>query len=328
MIHPHYRRYMCPSRMTSDRSSMVARQVVGLGDELADDTLVRESRVLLEASESAADLEDERRMQRESRSGDSTNEFDTVADAAVHQIFDDMTGTLKYLVATKDPRAKAVERFEERHFATGVGYITAARYETQLHRMERLVEDANGPSAALVDGLGWRRKVEAIEAAIGPYREAIAARQRVTSNDVREAQDGMHVALCRLLGYVLWAYADRPELRERVLAPVDDQQDRIAAMMRARRAGRSTAVDEAAVADEAEAREGPVEGPSDEERVQAEAPDAEGGAAEAGPEAAEGAPAVDEPPEGPGDGQADGPSDGQAEGDSDPGARLQPVRRP
>ncbi len=285
MLDTHYRRYMKPSRMTADRSSLVAAQLITIARAFDDQTLERQSEALAEAATASADIDEIRRLQREARGGDEDNPFDDVADAAVHQYYDDLTGVTKYAKATNDSRLSRLKGVAERHFTTGVGHITSARYETQLMRMQRLVADLRGPSADLVDQFGWDRKVRAIEAALGPYSEAIAARNRVTGGDARAAQDEMHFALCRLVAYVLWAYAERAEDRDRILAPLDDQQDRIAALMRARRNGRSGPVSEAAVADEADALDGAVEGLSPEEQAQVEAPAGAPGEPAAAPEA-------------------------------------------
>ncbi len=118
---------------------------------------------------------------------------------------------------------------------------------------EHIAEAFSGVEAAVIDGLGARIFVDALDEVLPEYRDALALEDLVSATEVAEARDAMHLLLLRIVATVLADHGHDVEATRDLLAPIEDQDRRVAALYAARRRGQSTGaldipVDEAAAA--------------------------------------------------------------------------------
>ncbi len=209
------------------------------------------------------------------------------------------------------PKGKAGKRILRVCFRRGLAAVINAPYEEEVVLAEYIHEQA---TTALADDfrlLGLSDAVDELGRLVPQFRDALAMEDRISAAEVAAAYEAMQVAWFRLAFGVV-AMVDDAEAQAALLAPIFDQDDRLAAVYAARRSGQpiAEALDpdaEALLEAEAEAEaaaraeevaagvegaraegEGDVEvddepigdAPDAEPPVGADAPEADGGAAE------------------------------------------------
>lgn len=238
-------RFFSVSRMSSARTDVVLSQIErqALGH---DETLLGLAGAGRTAAQHVADIETRYRLQTEARGAGDAAAVDKRMDVAVGGFFDGLTDEIAYARSVgENDRADRLQRIVDRHFEGQVSTITRAPYEEELQRVERLHADIIENHAEDILAAGLQRWVQRIESNLGGYRDALSARSRVTRGDLDSARRAMHVATCAVVGHICSQYVGAPDLLEKLLTPLVDQQDRIAAIMRARRQGVATgAMDE------------------------------------------------------------------------------------
>lgn len=131
-------------------------------------------------------------------------------------------------------------------------------YEEELVEAECIHRVLTDKYAAHFDALGITALVEELGEALPVYRAALEPEQRVTGDMVRAAGDVMQLAVLEVIAWILGRFPgpDRAAARERLLAGVIDQDDRLYEAIAARRragGGGSVDVDGDGVYDEGEA---------------------------------------------------------------------------
>lgn len=235
-----HRRYFSISRMSSARTDVTMAQIRALARDHDDDRLALLCDKARAAARSTADIEAAHRLQSEARADGEAAAVDKRMDIAVGGLFDGLDDEITYLRSVNDPRADVLQKLMDVHFGGQVSTITRAPYEDELQRVERLHVDLTGPYAELIAAVGLTRWVRRIEADLEPYRQALSARSRVTNGDLTSARWSMHVVTCAVVGHICSVHLGDDETVQALLAPLTDQQDRIAAIMRARRQGVAT----------------------------------------------------------------------------------------
>lgn len=233
-------RFFSISKMSSARTDLALAQVEQRARALPDPTLVGLAEAGRAAAARTARVEAMHRTQSKARGSGEAKRVDKRMDAAVAGFFEGCVDEITYLRSAGDPAADAYQAIIDVHFAGQVSTITRAPYEEELQRVEALHAVLVGEAAELVERAGLSRWVRRIAADLQPYRDALAARKLVTRGDLASARNHMHGHTCGVVGYAVAMHGDSPSTLAELLAPIVDQQDRIAAVMRARRQGVAT----------------------------------------------------------------------------------------
>lgn len=234
-------RFIRVSKMSSARTDVTMSQISDLAAEVGDARLAELADAGRESARATAEIEHRYRIQTPSR---GVARVDRKMDAAVVGLFDGLVKERDYLIKARDPLAERFDRFLHVHFLGQVSTITRAPYEEELQRVEAMHAELTGTSAELVAEAGLERWIARIEQHLPEYRAALAARTLVTGGDLASARRDMHRATCAVVGHVVSRYIGQDDVIARLLTPLIDQQDRIAAIMRARRQGAGTGSEE------------------------------------------------------------------------------------
>lgn len=269
-------------------------------------------------------LKARRHAQKLSRGEGRTRPIDALVDSNFGQIHD----LLSREAATyaDEPSGKLAAELLEVVFPHGLAAVTRIAYEEQVALNEyqvALIREKYHDAPAL---LGFERQLGRIEALLPEYRDSLDLPDGVSAIAVGEAYAEMQVALLRVVAWIM-AMVEDADRRAMLMAPVYDQEARLAAAYAARRRGQS-APEDVPLDDldlDAEARAALDEAAAAEAAAQAEAEaaaQAEAGAPDAAPEAAREAEAEVGAPE------ADGQADRDVDVDAEPGERrpLGPIR--
>ncbi len=160
---------------------------------------------------------------------------------------DAQIGAIQSLVAARkvgdedDPVVKAARRVLEVVFPRGVAPIIHQSFEVQLGIMKVMLETFDGDLASEVELLGIEREVQRMGQLVEAFEEELATAEAnvTTFDEVREARELLHEYVAIVVGQVIAAYPSLDETatreRESLLAPLNDQQERVAADYRRRR---------------------------------------------------------------------------------------------
>lgn len=237
MSERHFRAYYAVSRQNAMRTHLVMDQIGQRARAHHDDDLVALTARGAEAANRVIEVEEAYRLQTNARGDGEATRVDSLMDNAIEGACDALYNGLRYFRQIHDPIADRLDSFCRLHFDGNVATITRVPFEIELGKVERLYAALTGPYADFVERLSLQLWVALIGQHLPPYRAALAARSRVTGGDLRSARQRMHELTCAVVGHVTSRYLDAPDVIAELLAPLDDQQQRIAAIMRARRAG-------------------------------------------------------------------------------------------
>lgn len=246
------------------------------------------------------DLRTRRDAQRNARSDGKAGEIDTEVDIYVGLIHEAADRFFRRM--PNSAKGKAGQRILRAYFRRGLAAVISIPYEDELVLVEYIHEGLIGPHAEDVRTLAVGPHVESLGALLPQYRDALAIEDRISATEVAEAYEAMQVAYFRMV-FAIASAVPSDEDAESLLDPVFEQDDRLAAVYAARRAGQSVAgaiddpdAEAEAILDaelaEAEARDAEDrEAAAEAEQPAAEQPAAEQPAAEQ--------PAAEQPPAGP-----------------------------
>lgn len=242
-------------RLTSGRCLVIGDEVGRLAAELGDGPLSRAAERLVLRAETHDRIRTQRRVQTKAVGDGRASAVDRVLDNALGMMHGHLTGLLTALEG--DPFHSFVDEVLAACFPEGLAAVVKVPFEDELIQVRRVSTYLRGLDDARLDRLGIRWHFGEIERLLPEYAEALAARRLVTAGDLSHAREEMHAALCALVAYVVatWFDEEAHPTRDRLLAPVFEQQARLSALMRARRLGRSSATpaEESDALDEAEA---------------------------------------------------------------------------
>ncbi len=275
------------------RLALEQTRVVALGFD--DRVLVDAIDSGLFTAEEVAALALQRRIATEARSEDGDDEFDKVADAAMRRLIKATRETRDWMDSTRHSLRADMRRLVAMHCPVGPGDIISQRYEEQFERSRAFVAALRGDFAHLVPIIECERKLQEVEATLEPYAEALAARRRVSAGDVRAAAAVMHEKTAIVVATIIAHYGGDAERMQAALLPIADQQARIRAILKARRAGNAVSDDPSRDDDDVLDVDA-IDAAIDDEGLDggADAPPAAAAGADAGP--GEGAGGVDGPP--------------------------------
>lgn len=197
---------------------------------------------LLSAAE-VAELALQRRIASQARSEDGDDDFDKQADAAMRRLIKAVRETLSWMISTRHALRADLKRLVKMHCPVGPGDIISQRYEEQYERSRAFVAALRGDFAHLVPVIECERKLQAVEATMQPYAAALAARRKVSAGDVRAAAAVMHEKTAVVVALIVGRYSEAPSRMQALLLAIADQQARIRAILKARRAGGSVSDD-------------------------------------------------------------------------------------
>lgn len=297
MTLPSITEYLNLVQMNAPRSVLAYDQIRRRAIELGDDRLVRLLDNARELAEEVSRLATARRTQSEARGDDDDDEFDKRMDASTRRLVIAVRETDQWMQRTRHPDRLRLRRLVDTHCPVGPGDIVSQRYEEQLHRSRAFVADLRGPYADLIDVIECERKLSEVEGQLDGYADALRARPKVSAVEVRDVARAMHEKTAIIVAHIIATYWSDHGRMQSMLLPIADQQARIRAILKARRAGQSVGDDPSRDDDDildVEGADGEMQAPDDLDPlmdasgpIDAPADGAEAGADGEGPPAAE-----------------------------------------
>ncbi|MFU8806859.1 MAG: hypothetical protein ACNA8W_23835 [Bradymonadaceae bacterium] len=174
-------------------------------------------------------------------------EIDVFNDRLISAIFtavNDLTRTLK----PGHPVCVLAQDFLHHFYSDGVSPIIRQNFEEQLVTMESMLRDFAGPFSEHVQKLPIGFHVEELKVQVQEFRAELEAHPpaALTFDELSAARDRGQENLRAVVACIVGKYfrntPEHIEARQKLLGPIREQNDRIAALRRARRGG-STNVD-------------------------------------------------------------------------------------
>ncbi|MFU8805682.1 MAG: hypothetical protein ACNA8W_17850 [Bradymonadaceae bacterium] len=169
-------------------------------------------------------------------------EIDHSNDSLIGAIFSTVTRIKTTLNPSNPVHALAVE-FLHHFFQDGASPVTRQTFEEQLVTMEKMLREWAGPFAEHVQKLQISLFVDQLKVQVPEFRTELENNPvpDISFSDVRvsreRGQENLNAVVARLLGEFYSTSPEHVEARRKLLGPVRDQNDRIAALRRTRRAG-------------------------------------------------------------------------------------------
>lgn len=242
--------YFSAVQMNVPRTELTYEQWRSTAGDLGDHRLLDMIEDGFRISRQVSALNTRRRLQSDARVEDPEDDVDTTMDNRVRRLIKAIKDTEDYMKRENHPLKARVARLATAHCPVGPGDIISQRYEEKLHRIRALVTELRGTSAELVPVLEVEQKLRDVEEQVPAYAAALRARRKVTASDVRAVARGMHEQTLCIVAYVIGQYNGDVERLEALLLPFEDQQARIRAILKARRAGQSVGDDPSEDADD------------------------------------------------------------------------------
>lgn len=247
-----YDRHMSVRRFPPGRAIQTLRNIdlIASRHGLAD--LQRLIVAALAAAMTYIRLRARRQTQRLSRGDGKAGAIDREVDNNVGQIYDLILREAEGYPET--PIGKSCRAILAQFFQGGLWSVTRIPYEEEVVVVEMLVDALRAQHADTVAELGLARQLRRIEALLPAYQDALNVQESVSATDVGEAYAAMQVGLKRVVAWIL--ALDTAALQAELIAPVEDQDARLAAVWSARRQGETGGEDlpEAEMDLDAEAR--------------------------------------------------------------------------
>lgn len=193
------------------------------------------------AAKSYIEIRTLRDAQLEQRGEGRAGEVDAETDILLAGIHDTSRRYARRL--PNSAKGKAGRRILRVCFRRGLAAVTNIPYEDELVLVEYIHERLTHDLAADVQALGLAATVAELGELVPLYRAALALEEKITAADVAEAYEAMQVAYFRLAFAVVAGVEDADD-RDALLAPIFDQDDRLAAIYAARRNGQSGLTDD------------------------------------------------------------------------------------
>lgn len=217
-----------------------------------------------------------RQAQKASRGEGRTRPIDALVDANFGQMHDILTREASNYA--DEPSGQLARSVLDVVFPNGLAAVTQIPYEEQVALNEYQVALIREKHPEAPAELGFERQLARIEGLLPDYRDSLELPDMVSALDVGEAYGAMQVALLRVVAWIM-AMVDDADRRAELMAPVYDQEARLAAAYAARRRGQSApgdvpldeldldaetraALDEAAAAEAAAQAEAEGDGPA------------------------------------------------------------------
>lgn len=229
-------------RMPTGRHRFSLRQMRARAESGGFNEVVAQIDRALKVAEEAQRLElgySRAQSQRTSARGDAT--------LVDNQIDEQIVAIHKSLEASRigdddDPVVKAAREMLTEFFPQGVRAITHRTFEEQLSIMETMMVSLKGDFAAQVALLHLDRPIERLGRLIELFRKELEQEKtvEVTFDQVRAIRDDLHEQVCKVVVAVLFSLNDdhhrgARKQRERLFAPLLDQQERVAEARRRNR---------------------------------------------------------------------------------------------
>ncbi len=236
-------------RTVAGRTLQAGTDVERLAGELNHPAVIPYAHRARDAARGHIDLRTGREAQRTDRGDGQTKPIDTETDIEVSIVHDTAKRYAERM--PQSAKGKAGARILRHYFRRGLAAVIRVPYEDELILVEHLHEGLTGRHAADAAVLGLTGNVEAIGRLIPQYRASLAAEERISAQAVADAYEALQVAWFELAFAIVTLVRDEDD-RVAMLAPVFEQDDRLAALYAARRSGRSD-VDLDTLDDEADA---------------------------------------------------------------------------
>lgn len=281
----HYHRIQKLRRTPPGRGAQAADNVQQIAEPLGYPQLTPFTEAVVEAARFYVDLRGRRLAQRDARGDGEAAEIDKPIDTRVGFIHDTCRKYAVEMPHSEEGRAgKYVLR---RYFGRGLKAIVNVSFEEELILVEHVAHGLRTVDARLVDILTIEHHVAALEELLPRYRAALAVEDKVTAGELGAAYEALQMRYLDLVWAIVTLVRDDAH-RAALLAPIFEQDDRIAAVYAARRRGQAPAEsldldaeadelldDELAEADAARAAEEAGEAPADAEAERVAAEDAD-----------------------------------------------------
>jgi hypothetical protein len=161
-------------------------------------------------------------------------EADNKVDRAVSVIFNAASGYLEFDESSE--QHKLASELIESCFPEGVYPITSGRYEEQHNKCNELLSRLRGPFSEHVDKLQLGLFVDNFERLNDDYGDKLTSLNSsgVTYDEVNAAEQAAIESYFEVILVIWAAYLDDPATRNKLLAPIDEQNQRIARYHRRR----------------------------------------------------------------------------------------------
>lgn len=153
---------------------------------------------------------------------------------------DQQISALESIVSAKtigddgDPVVNSAEEVMSAIFPRGVAAITNQSFEVQLGIMDTMIRRFDGPFADILEPLGIEREVARLKDLVEKFRHELNATEgpQLTYDQVRGVRTSLHEHLALVVVQIIAAFPGFDEMqsdqREALLAPLNDQQERVA----------------------------------------------------------------------------------------------------
>lgn len=133
--------------------------------------------------------------------------------------------------------AEAGERILRRYFPRGLRAVVQAPYEEELIQLQIMVDGLSGPDAELARVLTVEHHVAVLRDLTPLYEDALKYQDKITPGELADAWQAVHRAVIELFCAIVFVVDE--EHQADVLAPILDQDDRLAAIYARRRSGQA-----------------------------------------------------------------------------------------
>lgn len=138
------------------------------------------------------------------------------------------------------PEGRAGAQLLRVYFPLGLGAVVNTAYEEGALLGDCIAQGLSGPHAELAEALFIQHHVAALQVALPALHEALDVTDRVSAEDVADAYEALQVCYAEM-AWAVMVLVREPRDRAALLAPVFDQDDRLAAVYAARRRGQAVA---------------------------------------------------------------------------------------
>lgn len=250
MATPVHTRIQKLRQLPPGRAHQAASNLARVAGPLGYDALTPYADAVREAARTYVGLRTRRFGERKARGEGAAAKIDRVVDVRVGFIYDTVARYAVDLPGTDE--ADIAERLLRRHFPRGLKAVVQAPYEEELIQVESIVRSLTGDEAEAARRLTITHHVAALEELLPRYAASLDKQERVSPAALKAAWQGVHTSVLELAFAVVILVRDEAH-RARILAPIFEQDRRLAAVYASRQKGQS--VDELDLDAEVEALE-------------------------------------------------------------------------
>jgi hypothetical protein len=226
---------------TPGRVGFSAKQIAAVARQVGDEEVAAEAEPVRELARRAVALErkwQSGQLDSAGRGGGRAVALDHEVDRLVGGVYK-LATTYRTAAKAESPTRVAAEAIVKAGYPQGAAAITRQTYEDQATSVDVLLGQLKGELAEPVQQLGLASMVDMLGTAQAAFKDALATPrpEQVGFDQVRAAREAAREGLAQLIALILGKYRKTADLETRntLLAPVVDQNERIADSYQRRR---------------------------------------------------------------------------------------------